>query len=948
MQNPIISANIDSLTELIAKRWRADPHNEINQDADEQSSTFVASEGPNADLRGLIPYGPNEFESDMQRLLDFQFPYACLPGVQIFSPRKRGLTNWGAEIDHLLHFREAGTDHDVLVLVEVKKQSLEVSDKGWRATYRSGPKCCKKQVDRQIRTLWEYIRPISSTNELKFMGLVVSIDPSTVRADARGYRGSELSVLPAKDLITFLCDKFSLKDADTRRHSRLRMVSQSPFLSLLRLSNSIPSLGHPELKSAITYVKRCRRSLDESLFKDFKPQRDRWAINGSAGMGKSVLLAYTAAVLCSGYELAEFDGEVYAAPAKGTLKKTGFKNDHKLSIGILAMSTKQLASLREWFQFFIDRFQEKDESGNIRFRRPEFLLAKNKEKLKTRKWSALIVDECHDIHPRAAEMLVNELESQDFFLVVGCDRHQKLRLTGKDSRILNGVDFSLKTTRLKQIYRNPSAVYIASLALMFRWFADGGLKVIPTKEQLQGEFGFEVEGERKTGYKISIQSDAHPGNAWSHTVGSFPDVQSAFRHIEAAHLSREDVLWARFSDEDPDFDYESLSDTAVYHVCRSKDADKISDKYIKGQDYPVVIIEGFPKFMDKAETPDQEEKMWAFRRELYLCASRATCFLYFVARANEAPEIVRIQNEINSLVKSLCEPSNPIATGTKTWGIGITPTETTRTLDVFIDTEPEEDLAADEAIAEDLKQEDEGWELWVEGPISVRDFATEVDIKPFQALAELIKMEVFVTPTGILDFETLKELTKRFGGTLRVNKPEEITVVADESEEQEIRNEEITSPSPVSNKSDGKESSQEDRRNENKEPPRPKLRPPITADSFKAKVQESPSIKSKKPEKSKPTAKAKPRSPAKKQGAKFMIGPNVFVRAGHWIDDYNYGLGCIIQLNTKPGYADSHNVWFAEKDVTMYNTQLRGRVNQVIIETKIPKETREKCPTIVY
>jgi hypothetical protein len=43
-----------------------------------------------------------------------------------------------------------------------------------------------------------------------------------------------------------------------------------------------------------------------------------------------------------------------------------------------------------------------------------------------------------------------------------------------------------------------------------------------------------------------------------------------------------EVLWVRFSDEDPDFDYEKLRQF-TYHNCRSYDAQKISDKYVKGQ-----------------------------------------------------------------------------------------------------------------------------------------------------------------------------------------------------------------------------------------------------------------------------------------------------------------------------------------------------------------------------
>lgn len=86
--------------------------------------------------------------------------------------------------------------------------------------------------------------------------------------------------------------------------------------------------------------------------------------------------------------------------------------------------------------------------------------------------SALLVDEAHDLKEFAAKAISDGHKERAFYLVLACDRHQKLRLSNKDdTRIIKGLDFTLKSKRLRQIYRNPIPIYIVSLALMFRWGA---------------------------------------------------------------------------------------------------------------------------------------------------------------------------------------------------------------------------------------------------------------------------------------------------------------------------------------------------------------------------------------------------------------------------------------------------------------------------------------------
>jgi len=612
------------------------------------------------------------------------FPFSVLSGLRLFSAANRLTYERGIEIDNLLHLRLGGTDF--VVLVEAKNQQIELDDTGrWIAKYKTGPKCTRDQVDVHIRTLWEYLEPISRDIDLKFIAIVCSASRQTPTKKAEGYRNSELHLTSVNALPDLLATRFNLPGSG----SEVLRVSQSGFLGLLRLGLPVSELGHPELASAIGYVERCRRTIDLSLFQDFRPTRDRWAINGSAGMGKSVLLAYTAAVLASGYELYAWQGQTGVKPADEVFATMGFNPDHKHgSIGIMAMSAKQLDNIRMWYELFVGKFQQNDEEGRVRFRPPEFLACRDKATVAglARRCRALLVDEAHDLPAFAAREIAEIHIEKGFYLAVACDRHQQLRLAGSNAKIIEGLDFTNKSKRLRQIYRSPAPVYIASLALMFRWFAEDGPKVLPGVTQLRDSFGFEANHDPGTGYDLIIESDAHPANSWCHTVATYPSAKAAFSALTHESVGRREVLWVRFCEEDPDFDYEQVGKNFTYHNCRIEDAHKISDKYVKGQDYPIVVVEGFPSFMDRfTDGTANEDKMWAFRRELYLCASRATCFLYFICNVGDTPEVIRIKEEINRMVAALALPVDPVTGGTMTWRFFVGETKDRRSLDVFAD-----------------------------------------------------------------------------------------------------------------------------------------------------------------------------------------------------------------------------------------------------------------------
>ena len=80
-----------------------------------------------ADLRKgkeQIPYTPEEFETDISKWLDLVFPFSSLPGIRVFSPHRRIKTDYGIEVDHLLHFNFGVSDF--IIVIEAKKQTVQV------------------------------------------------------------------------------------------------------------------------------------------------------------------------------------------------------------------------------------------------------------------------------------------------------------------------------------------------------------------------------------------------------------------------------------------------------------------------------------------------------------------------------------------------------------------------------------------------------------------------------------------------------------------------------------------------------------------------------------------------------------------------------------------------------------------------------------------------------
>lgn len=638
------------------------------------------------DPRRRVEYSPQDFERDIVALLEVRYSFGVLPSVKIFGTRERNSSDNGHEIDAIIHVKKDAVD--TLILVEAKKQSLRLERDEWWASYADGLKPVRAQLNSHAKIIREYLGPLARHVDMQLVSIVVSSDPLTRHVRAQGALNIPQHLCSFIELPSIVEDIIKAGTVGQDVKVRALRVEQSLFLNTLRIGLPEPHLGHPELANAVRYVERCRRALDEALFQKFSPTPERWLIVGTAGMGKSVLLAYAAAVLSSGHRLDIALGDTFTRKDSELFGKIGYDADPTRGpVALMAMSEKQLQSLRVWYGFFQDRLREGDHSGSVTFRPPVFALCRDEESFKSAsQWSALLIDEAHDL-PVWAPALISKLNGDGTYIAAAFDPHQRIRQRELSTRYIPGLNFSSKALRLSQVYRNPAPIYIASLAIMFRWFAERGPKIIPTPTEMKDMFGLtanSVPGQQ--GMLVSIKSDAHPANSWCHTVGQLPDATTAFAILTNERMGRREVLWVRFSEEDPDFDYEALAKHFTYHNCRIPNADELSNKYIKGQDYPIVVIEGFPGFMDdysgsgERKAEDAEKRMWQFRRELYLCASRATCFLYFICKVPESEPILRVRAELDALIAATSVPEDRRSNGTRTWHFQITKPETTRTL----------------------------------------------------------------------------------------------------------------------------------------------------------------------------------------------------------------------------------------------------------------------------
>jgi negative regulator of replication initiation len=524
-------------------------------------------------------------------------------------------------------------------------------------------------------------------------------------------------------------------------------------------------MGHPELNNAIAYVSRCRKSIDVELFRLFEPRPQRWAINGAAGMGKSVLLAYALFVFAANRQVSVSanarDDARSLLDFSDIARKIGLPAHGDRVIYAMAKKDKQLEVLEHYWELFAAEYSVLEDGGSLRFQRPVF-----------QKWrvplpedcNVLLIDESHDLDPDDQIAVATWLNTEGAvrYLAIACDRHQKLRLVGANAVLIEGPNFSNQTKKLRRNYRNPFPVYAAGLALMFRWLAMSGPKIIPTQMQLKDEFGFDVTsfGEA-VGGSITLKNwnDSHPGNYWSFTTSTFFSCEDAYAQLANAGLSRRDVLWVRFREEEEGFDYEKLL-RFTYHNVHTGESFDIVDKYVKGQEFPVVIVEGFPAPANRTEfaeaMDDAEKEMWKARRQLYLCCSRSTAFLYFVLPNPEGGQFKGMSAEILELVKQVSTPELPTATTKRIWRLQFSRTGTSRGVDDFLWEGHTQQPAAVTS------------EVEIDKPVTVRKLAAALNLDAGALFTMLFAQNIVVKfSTDVLPDEIAREIALKNGIILR-------------------------------------------------------------------------------------------------------------------------------------------------------------------------------------
>jgi hypothetical protein len=642
------------------------------------------------------PKNGEEFEQQIGMLLEQALPHCYLSNVPIFqTDTAMALDTMAKELDFIIHFKRK--DAHVLLCIECKSyliigdgegaggSSRAGAKSGWIAQYPDGPKDIKHQLRGQKKALLTNLEPLDGPVHVH--ALVVAehsdgLDPKSAFITIEEPPNFEMSLIPADRLEQ--CLKKLMAGAEIFR------VQQSEILRRIRLGQPVPALGHPEIYNAIEYCRRCRTFIDSEIFQHLDFKHERWAINGSAGMGKSVLLVYATMALITDRCIAMLkDGTRFLQSIEEHAQKIGLAPLEKRHVWVVAHTDKQRQMLEQMFVRFHDLYSTSDPYIEARRVRPQFRVFSEISAIDD--CNVLLVDEAHDLGSDWETRVRQWHESKPGnYLIIACDRHQKLRLSNDNARMITGVNFSRSTTKLKRNYRNPFPAYAGCLGLLFRWFTASGPKILPKENELTDAFGFaEVFPETADRLLLRSRNDAHPANNWSHVLSSFPTAGAAYQQLAEFPLRKEQVLWIRFAPEEGGFNYENLQRWS-YHSVHSVDAPDLLDKYVKGQEFPVVVIEGVPRMFSWAEVsrvhPDDLARarieMWQARRLVYLAASRTNVFLYFILSTDMPADVA---DEFRLMFAQLGHHlEQPSPSGTL-WELRVSKQGETETLDDYLD-----------------------------------------------------------------------------------------------------------------------------------------------------------------------------------------------------------------------------------------------------------------------
>lgn len=687
-------------------------------------------------------------EDKAGKILREKFPFGVLSNVPLFRSDTPEEHLYANQADHLLHLRKG--DHEKLIIVECKENVLRRwsteksrpivdSSKFWFALYFGKAKDSKKQVRNQARALYQNLN-LQFCDGPRIEGWVVHSGrhPKEIK---QHYDDGVLLIAMTGNLF-----RKKLKRMKQQGWKAVSVYS-SEYLSRLHLGRREENFPHPIIIDALDHVKNSRLTLDGGIFTKLRlgQKRSHWAISGAAGSGKSVLLAYSICVFATDYW-------IQRAPGGSLLKMLESVGDklpaampplNGRRIYAFAMSSAQVEALERYFERF----------------RSEFYLLNGAmpalAPITFAQWTGEIPEDCTVLAIDEAQDLTLEDQakiaqwhgnSPDNYLVVALDHQQRLRQDRHKPKIIEGLNFSRKTTTMTRSYRQTYPAAITGLALLFRWFSEQGLMICPDAEEvpthselnrsLRGCLGAKVTTNLKSQQcVVTMRNDSHPGNHWRRTVDLFERGNDVLRMLENQRVRHQEVLWLRFdgaetSDQVPD------SGVEFYDVS-SGSLEGFVNRRIKGLEHPIVVIEGMPEDIDDIENP---ERMWIARRLLYLCTSRASGFLYFVIPRNQHRGGVR--DEISRILNQLSNPEMQGHEIGETWKLSFKwrPNDVIEVPD-FEDAVPDpEEIAAEKK--EGLPEPEEASDEDLEEIVNEEELAPEPEIPDAEIVLEETTQEV--------------------------------------------------------------------------------------------------------------------------------------------------------------------------------------------------------------
>ena len=616
-----------------------------------------------------------EFENRVGEILKKSLPFGVLSRVPVF--RADTDEDWlhANEIDHLLHYHVRGIDH--LVLVECKNNSITSSltdfdgpaptgNEKWLVHY---PSQQDQEVDPEPTDVREQLRH-QARALLQYLGIGFGKNPVIECWVVHRRKDCEILQLDQSASNGPVFRAFNIQQLEEQLPKitcgeRPLTINRSHFLAPVARAIPKPNHPHPPILDALESVQKTHRQIDRELFHRFNnwfpKKHELWAIKGTAGSGKSVLLAYTLAALSTNVRI-EPDGN-------GSYTLSSLNDDGFLPRGIVAFAERriqvfsrsefQLKLLERYYQYFIEKISA------IRNRNPEtceieFSVWQSKP-IDARS-NVLAIDEAHDLSIEDQEFVKNWYEGKSpntRHITVAIDRHQQLR-NSKKSRIIEGLNFSSLTNEMTRNYRSPFTIYAAAISLLFRWQATTGPHVKPeTKEvnKFKRSYSTFKNGinltviDRPKKCEIYLRNDSHPGNFWGRTIDIYRNSSDLSDMLLRERLTPNEVKWLRFERFKSSDSERNLIETFEFFDIPSEGADEFIDLNIKGDEFPIIVIEGLPKSIDDIDNP---EAMWHARRQLYTCASRATAFLFFVLPQTQ--ENSRVRAEVMRIISNLEKP----------------------------------------------------------------------------------------------------------------------------------------------------------------------------------------------------------------------------------------------------------------------------------------------------